>query len=115
MNPLGDKYTLYYEDLLNLRRKDGLPGHAEMEGKTLFLNLIGPTGHGAAPAMGQAFALKYSGAKNSKVFALEGGGGLTAGVTHEARISSYGLKLENLIYMLDWNDFGIDNRPFSQN
>ena len=44
----------------------------------------------------------------------EGEGGLTAGVTHEARISSYGLKLENLIYMIDWNDFGIDNRPFSQ-
>ena len=115
LNPLGDKYTLYYEDLLNLRRKDGLPGHAEMEGKTLFFKFnTGPTGHGAAPAVGQAFALKYSGAKNSKVFALEGEGGLTAGVTHEARISSYGLKLENLIYMLDWNDFGIDNRPFSQ-
>tara|TARA_Y100001936_G_scaffold200005_1_gene201625 strand:+ start:747 stop:3068 length:2322 start_codon:yes stop_codon:yes gene_type:complete len=115
LNPLGDKYTLYYEDLLNLRRKDGLPGHAEMEGKTLFFKFnTGPTGHGAAPAVGQAFALKYSGANQTKVFALEGEGGLTAGVTHEARISSYGLKLENLIYMLDWNDFGIDNRPFSQ-
>ena len=115
LNPLGDKYTLYYEDLLNLRRKDGLPGHAEMEGKTLFFKFnTGPTGHGAAPAVGQAFALKYSGANKTKVFALEGEGGLTAGVTHEARISSYGLKLENLIYMIDWNDFGIDNRPFSQ-
>lgn len=115
LNPLGDKYTLYYEDLLSLRRRDGLPGHAEMEGKTLFFKFnTGPTGHGAAPAAGQAFALKYSGAKDSKVFALEGEGGLTAGVTHEARISAYGLKLNNLIYMLDWNDFGIDNRPFSQ-
>ena len=115
LNPLGDKYTLYYEDLLKLRRRDGLPGHAEMEGKTLFFKFnTGPTGHGAAPATGQAFALKYSGAKKSKVFALEGEGGLTAGVTHEARIAAYGLKLENLVYMLDWNDFGIDNRPFSK-
>jgi len=115
LNPLGNKYTLYYEDLLKLRRRDGLPGHAEMEGKTLFFKFnTGPTGHGAAPAAGQAFALKYSGAKKSKVFALEGEGGLTAGVTHEARISAYGLKLENLVYMLDWNDFGIDNRPFSK-
>ena len=115
LNPLGDKYTLYYEDLLNLRRKDGLPGHAEMEGKTLFFKFnTGPTGHGAAPAAGQAFALKYSGANKTKVFALEGEGGLTAGVTHESRISAYGLRLDNLIYVLDWNDYGIDNRPFSQ-
>ena len=40
-----------------------MPGHAEMEGKTLFFKFnTGPTGHGAAPAAGQAFALKYSGA-----------------------------------------------------
>ena len=40
LNPMGPDFTLNYEDLLNLRRRDGLPGHAEMEGKTLFLNLI---------------------------------------------------------------------------
>ena len=115
LNPMGEKFTLNFEDLLNLRRKDGLPGHAEMEGKTLFFKFnTGPTGHGAAPAAGQAFALKYAGTKSSNIFAMEGEGGLTAGVTHESRISAYGLKLNNLIYMLDWNDFGIDNRPFSQ-
>ncbi len=114
LNPMGEKFTLNYSDLLNLRRRDGLPGHAEMEGKTLFFKFnTGPSGHGAAPAAGQAFALKYSGAKNTRVFALEGEGGLTTGVTHEARISSYGLGLGNLVYILDWNDYGIDNRPFS--
>ena len=111
LNPMGPDFTLSYEDLLNLRKKDGLPGHAEMEGKSLFFKFnTGPSGHGAAPAAGQAFALKYSGANNTRVFALEGEGGLTAGVTHEARISSYGLGLGNLIYILDWNDYGIYSR-----
>ncbi|SVC08488.1 uncharacterized protein METZ01_LOCUS261342, partial [marine metagenome] len=115
LNPMGDKYTLYYEDLLNLRRRGGLSGQAEMEGKTLFLKFnTGPSGHGSAPAAGQAFALKYAGASNSRVFALEGEGGLTTGVSHEARISAYGLGLGNLIYMLDWNNYGIDARPFSE-
>ncbi len=40
-------------------------------------------------------------------------GGLTTGVSHEARISAYGLGLGNLIYLVDWNDFGIDDQPFS--
>ena len=114
-NPMGNKFTLQFEDLLNLRRRGGLPGHAEMEGKTLFFKFnTGPSGHGAAPAAGQAFALKYVGAPNTRVFALDGEGGLTTGVSHEARISAYGLGLGNLIYIVDWNDYGIDSRPFSQ-
>ncbi len=114
LNPMGDEFTLFWEDLLTLRRRGGLSGHAEMEGKTLFFKYnTGPSGHGAAPSAGQAFALKYSGAGSSKVFAIEGEGGLTTGVSHEARISAYGLGLNNLIYIVDWNNYGIDNRPFS--
>lgn len=114
LNPMGDKYTLYWEDLLMLRRKGGLPGHAEMEGKTLFFKFnTGPSGHGSPPAAGEAFALKKVGASDVKVFAFEGEGGLTTGVTHETKNSAYGLGLGNLIYVLDWNDYGIDSRPFS--
>ena len=114
-NPLGNDFTLTWTDLLTLRRKNGLPGHAEMEGKTLFFKYnTGPTGHGSAPAVGQALALKYSGAEDVKVFAFEGEGGLTAGVSHEARISAYGMGVGNLVYVVDWNDFGIDSRPFSE-
>ena len=36
LNPKGDAFTLLPEDLLTLRRRHGLSGHAEMEGKTLF-------------------------------------------------------------------------------
>ena len=32
----GDEFQLVWEDLLTLRQNKGLPGHAEMEGKTLF-------------------------------------------------------------------------------
>ena len=36
LNPTGKDFTLLPSDLLTLRRRGGLSGHAEMEGKTLF-------------------------------------------------------------------------------
>ena len=114
LNPMGQEYTLFYENLLTLRKKNGLSGHAEMEGKTLFFKFnTGPSGHGSAPALGQAFGMKYVGAPDVKVFAFEGEGGLTTGVSHETRLSAYGLGTGNLIYVVDWNNYGIDSRPFS--
>ena len=56
---------------------------------------------------------RSSNAKDVKVFAMEGEGGITAGASHETINSAWGLGLGNLIYHLDWNDYGIDNRPFS--
>ncbi len=114
LNPMGDDFTLVWQDLLNLRRRGGLPGHAEMEGKTLFFKAnTGPSGHGFPIAAGQAFALKYAGFPEVKVFAYEGEGGLTPGVIHETKNSAYGLGLGNFITLLDWNDYGIDDRKFS--
>src|SRR5262245_55327064 len=44
--PGGNERTLTWEDLLLLRCHKGLPGHAEMEGKTLLLKAnTGPSGH----------------------------------------------------------------------
>ena len=114
LNPLGTEYTLTFEDTLSLRRRGGLPGHAEMEGKTLFFKTnTGPSGHGFPVAAGQAFALKYAGLDQVKVFTIEGEGGLTPGVIHETKNSAFGLGLGNFITLVDWNDFGIDGRPFS--
>ena len=110
----GPDFQLVWEDLLTLRQNGGLPGHAEMEGKTLFFKAnTGPSGHGSPFAAGAALALKFSGASNVKVFAFEGEGGFTTGASHETINSAWGLGLGNLVYFLDWNDFGIDNRPFS--
>ena len=105
---------LTWEDLLMLRRNHGLPGHVEMEGKTLFVKFnTGPSGHGSPPAAGEAVALKRAGAGEVRVFAFEGEGGHTTGATHETKNSAYGLGLDNLFYVLDWNDFGIDDNPCS--
>jgi transketolase len=102
-------------DLLNFRRNGGLAGHAEMEGKTLFVKAnTGPSGHGVPAGAGEAMSLIHSGAKDVCVFTMEGEGGLSAGAAHETKNSAYGLGLENYIMLLDWNDFGIDDTRHSR-
>jgi transketolase len=106
--------ALYWEHLLGFRHRGGLSGHAEMQGRTLFLKFnTGPSGHGSPASAGIALALKRAGADGVKVFVLEGEGGLTPGATHETANSAWGLALDNLIYLVDWNDFGIDDHPVS--
>lgn len=108
--PQADKRRLVWEDLLGFRRRGGLAGHAEMDGKTLFFKSnTGPSGHGAPPAAGIAMALKRAGMSEVKVFAMEGEGGHTAGAHHETKNSAFGLGLSNLVYLMDWNDYGIDS------
>jgi len=107
--PMPEKHILYWQDLLRFRRRGGLSGHAEMEGKTLFLKFnTGPSGHGSPAAAGEAVALKRAGALGVKVFAIEGETGLTPGVVHETMNSAWGLGLDNLFFLVDWNDYGID-------
>ena len=106
---LREDRAVFWEDLLGFRRWQGLAGHAEMAGKTLFLKFnTGPSGHGSPAAAGEALALKRAGVGGVKVFAFEGEGGLTTGASHEVMNSAWGLGLDNLHYLLDWNDFGID-------
>ena len=112
--PKPEERMLTWEDLLGFRRNKGLSGHAEMEGKTLFLKFnTGPSGHGSPAAAGEALALKRAGAEGVKVFAMEGEAALTPGANHETFNSAYGLALDNLYYLVDWNDFGIDDHPVS--
>ena len=107
--PNAGERALYWQDLLWLRHKGHLPGHAEMEGNTLFFKFnTGPSGHGAPAALGEALALKHAGAGEVKVFAMEGEGGHSAGAHHEVKNSAWGLGLDNLVYLFDWNDHGID-------
>ncbi len=108
--PNAHEFQLTWEDLSRLRRRGGLAGHAESEGKTLFLKFnTGPSGHGSPPSAGEAMALKRAGATGVKVFTIEGEGGLTPGAAHETKNSAWGLGLDNLYYMVDWNDYGIDD------
>ncbi len=108
--PDDGRWALTWEDLLTLRHRGGLPGHAEMAGKTLFLKYnTGPSGHGMPPAAGEALALKLAGCEDVKVFVVEGEGGLTPGASHETRNAAWGLGLSNLVFLVDWNDHGIDS------
>ena len=101
--------VLLADDLLTFRRNGGLPGHVEVEGKTLFAKAnTGPSGHGVPAGAGEALALRHAGAGEVKVFTLEGEGGLSAGSCHETQNSAYGLGLDTYVMLLDWNDFGID-------
>jgi len=112
--PNAEERAVYWEDLLDFRRRGGLSGHAEMEGKTLFLKFnTGPSGHGSPAAAGAALALKRAGAGGVKVVVLEGDAGLTPGAVHETMNSAWGLRLDNLYYIVDWNDFGIDDHAVS--
>ena len=112
--PDGGRWAVTWEDLLTLRRRGGLPGHAEFAGKTMFLKAnTGPSGHGMPFAAGEALALRMAGADEVKVFCVEGEGGLTPGATHETLNSAWGLGLSNLVFLVDWNDYGIDPRPTS--
>jgi transketolase len=110
----AERWMLTWEDLLLFRRRGGLAGHAEMEGKTLFFKFnTGPSGHGSPPAAGAALALLRAGCPDVRVFAFEGEGGLTTGASHETKNSAWGLGLRNLVYVVDWNDFGIDDHSVS--
>jgi len=112
--PDDGKFALTWENLSGLRHRGGLPGHAEMAGKTLFFKAnTGPSGHGMPFAAGEALALKLAGAGDVRVFVVEGEGGLTPGAAHETKNSAWGLGLSNLVFLIDWNDFGIDERPAS--
>lgn len=112
--PNPEKRALTWEDLLHFRHRGGLSGHAEMEGKTLFLKFnTGASGHGSPAAAGAALALKRAGAEGVKVFILEGETGLTPGANFETMNSAWGLALDNLYYLVDWNNYGIDDHPVS--
>lgn len=112
--PFDGRYALTWEDLLGLRRHGGLPGHAEFAGKTLFIKAnTGPSGHGMPPSVGQAIGLKLAGCEEVKVFVFEGEGGLTPGAAHESKNSAWGLGVSNLVFLVDWNDFGIDENALS--
>ncbi len=111
---IDESRIVLLEDLLTFRHRGGLPGHAESDGKTLFLKFnTGPSGHGLPPSVGEALALKRAGLSDVKVWTIEGEGGLSAGASHESKNSAWGLGVDNLYWLIDWNDFGIDSRPTS--
>ena len=92
----------------------GFPGTPRWKARRCSLKFnTGPSGHGSTAAVGEALALKRAGAQGVKVFFIEGEGGLTPGANYEAMNSAWGLALDNLYHIIDWNDYGIDDHPVS--
>ena len=112
--PGAPERMLTWENLLDFRNRGGLPGHVEMAHNNLFVKFnTGPSGHGGPVMTGEALALKRAGAEGVKVFGIEGEGGHTAGCWHETKNSAFGLGLDNMFVMMDWNDYGIDDQKVS--
>ena len=112
--PDDGRWALTWEDLLKLRRRGGLPGHAEMEGKTLFLKFnTGPVRpwHAAGRRRGGgAQAGRRRGGQG-----LRGRGRGRPDARRHPRDAQLGLgpRPVNLVFLVDWNDFGIDDPPIS--
>ena len=88
-----------WKDLLGFRRRGGLAGHAEMEGKTLFLKFnTGPRGHGSPPAAGEAIALKRAGRRRRQGLRHRGRGRPDRrGQPRDQELAPSGLGLDNLV------------------
>src|SRR5260370_28663822 len=81
--PMAEERQLVWRDLLGFRRNKGLAGHAEMEGKTLFLKFnTGPSGHGSPPSAGEANPLQPAAVPRGTLFAPHGAGGPTPRASH---------------------------------
>ena len=65
--PEDGKFALTWEMLPELRHRGGLPGHAEMAGKSLFLKYnTGPSAHGIGPAVGRSSGAEAGGRRGGK-------------------------------------------------
>ena len=107
--------ALAWQDLLGFRRRGGLPGHAEMAGQDALPEVqhrpLRPRHARRRPA--RPWRSSGPAPSRCKVFAFEGEGGLTPGATHETQNSAWGLGLDNLYFVVDWNDYGIDDHAVS--
>lgn len=96
------------EDLKGLRQTNShLQGHPDFT-KTPGVDMnTGSLGQGASLAMGLALAAKHAG-KSYQVYAVLGDGECQEGLVWEAAMAAAHYKLDNLTFMLDYNQLQID-------
>ena len=105
-----DEMGLLDEDITSFRQIGSkLQGHPSME----FLKGVdmstGSLGQGASVAVGMALANKLDGVPY-RVYCLVGDGECQEGLVWEALMAAHNYHLNNLIYILDYNDLQIDGR-----
>lgn len=94
------------EHLLQFRRINGLPGHAESQ-YPLCDYCSGPSGHGFSAAGGVAISHRASNLP-TKVWVFMGDAESEEGMTFEARNVLAATGTDNIIVSLDYNHYGID-------
>ncbi|MGB8260666.1 MAG: hypothetical protein WCE75_09960, partial [Terracidiphilus sp.] len=96
----------YPEDLARFRRYGGPGGHVES-----YLALAdastGSSGHGFSMGLGAAALLRSCGL-DSRAWVMAGDAETEEGMSYEARNLAASLSLENVVVVLDYNQFGID-------
>jgi len=105
---LADQGFFPKEDLAGLRQIDShLQGHPDCT-KTPGIDMnTGSLGQGASLAMGMALAAKKA-KGDYKVYAVLGDGECQEGLVWEAAMAAAHYKLDNLVFMLDYNKLQID-------
>ena len=105
---LADKGYFDRNDLWTLRKINShLQGHPDNK-KTCGVDVnTGSLGQGASVSVGMAMALKKKGQKQ-RVFTLLGDGECQEGVVWEAAMAASHYKLDNLVFILDYNGLQID-------
>lgn len=99
------------QKLLNLRRRDGLPGHPDICVPGVEAN-SGSLGMGISKARGMAYAKKLNGRKG-RVYVMTGDGELQEGQNYEALRNAAQQSLGNLVMIVDQNQVQSD-RPVAQ-
>ena len=109
--PHAEERALYWEDLLTLRHNGACPATRRWRARRSSSSST-PVRPDTArrPRSAKRWRSSTPARARCKVFAMEGEGGHTAGAHHEVKNSAWGLGLDNLIYLFDWNDHGIDCR-----
>lgn len=92
--------------LVRFRHCDGPAGH--VESRYAFADVsTGASGHGFSSALGLALLQKSNGL-DGKVFVVAGDAETEEGMSYEARNIANTLNMDNMVVLLDNNNFGID-------
>jgi len=100
------KAAVFPEQLARFRRWGGPSGHVESQ-YALADTSTGSSGHGLSAGLGFALLHRSCGL-DTKTFVIAGDAESEEGMSYEARNLAANLGTDNLVVLLDYNNFGID-------
>ncbi len=112
--PDGGRWALTWEDLLGLAAP-GRPARPRRDGRQDPLPQVqhGPVRPRHAAGRRRGARAQAGRRRRCQGLRRRGRGRPDPRRRHETKNSAWGLGLSNLVFLVDWNDFGIDDRPAS--